>query len=123
MALANTAAQAAGHDPNPAGPFTMGSNDGRDGERPAHTVTLTAFEIDRLQVTSAEFAMFIDRHGTDPLTASRANLNSGKSVNMGNDGNEEKQLEETLLVANYIELIDADLREKADSSRCKPSIA
>ena len=122
-ALANPAAKAQDMIQIPAGPFTMGSNDGRDDERPAHTVTLAAFEIDRLQVTNAEFAMFIDRHGTDPPTASRANLNSGKSVNMGNDGNEEKQLEETLLVANYIELIDDDLREKADSSRCKPSIA
>ena len=47
----------------PAGPFTMGSNDGRDDERPAHAVTLAAFEIDRLQVTNAGFARFLDRHG------------------------------------------------------------
>lgn len=48
----------------PAGPFTMGSHDGREDERPAHTVTLAAFEIDRLQVTNAEFARFLERHGT-----------------------------------------------------------
>jgi iron(II)-dependent oxidoreductase len=47
----------------PAGPFTMGSNEGRDDERPAHTVTLASFEIDRLQVTNAEFARFLERHG------------------------------------------------------------
>jgi len=63
-ALANPAAKAQDMIQIPAGPFTMGSNDGRDDERPAHTVTLAAFEIDRLQVTNAEFAMFIDRHGT-----------------------------------------------------------
>jgi formylglycine-generating enzyme required for sulfatase activity len=63
-ALANPAAKAQDMIQIPAGPFTMGSNEGRDDERPAHTVTLAAFEIDRLQVTNAEFAMFIDRHGT-----------------------------------------------------------
>lgn len=47
----------------PAGPFTMGSNDGSEDERPAHTVTLEAFEIDRQQVTNAEFARFLERHG------------------------------------------------------------
>lgn len=47
----------------PAGPFTMGSDDGREDERPAHTVTLAAFEIDRLPTTNAEFARFLERHG------------------------------------------------------------
>ena len=47
----------------PAGPFTMGSNEGRDDERPAHTVVLAAFEMDRLQVTNAEFATFLQGHG------------------------------------------------------------
>lgn len=47
----------------PEGPFTMGSHDGRDDERPAHTVTLAAFQIDRVQVTNAEFSRFLERHG------------------------------------------------------------
>ena len=47
----------------PAGPFTMGSNKGSDDERPEHTVFLGAFEIDRLQVTNADFANFLQRHG------------------------------------------------------------
>jgi iron(II)-dependent oxidoreductase len=47
----------------PAGPFIMGSNQGPDDERPAHTVVLAAFEIDRFQVTNAEFAKFLQRHG------------------------------------------------------------
>lgn len=51
----------------PAGPFLMGSDDGPDDERPAHVVTVAAFDIDRLQVTNAQFAHFLERHGAaDP---------------------------------------------------------
>jgi len=66
LALAVASPMADAHDMVriPTGPFTMGSNDGREDERPAHTVTLAAFEIDRLQVTNAEFARFLERHGT-----------------------------------------------------------
>ncbi len=35
----------------PAGAFTMGSNDGQSDEQPVHTVTLSAFWIDRHEVT------------------------------------------------------------------------
>lgn len=49
----------------PAGPFTMGSDDGPDDERPAHQVSLTAFRIDRLPVTNAEFAAFLDAQGQE----------------------------------------------------------
>jgi iron(II)-dependent oxidoreductase len=64
LAVANPAAQAQDLIRIPAGPFTMGSNDGLDDERPEHTVTLAAFEMDRLQVTNAEFAVFLERIGT-----------------------------------------------------------
>jgi formylglycine-generating enzyme required for sulfatase activity len=38
----------------PAGPFTMGANEGGEGdEHPAHTVTLGAFFLDRTEVTNA----------------------------------------------------------------------
>lgn len=47
----------------PAGPFTMGSDDGQADERPAHTVTLPAFEIDRLPVLNDGFARFLQQHG------------------------------------------------------------
>ena len=47
----------------PAGPFTMGSDEGPEDERPAHTVTLAAFEIDRLPVTNADLAGFLQRFG------------------------------------------------------------
>ena len=47
----------------PAGPFTMGSDDGAADERPAHVVNLREFEIDRLPITNAEFARFLQRYG------------------------------------------------------------
>ena len=47
----------------PAGPFVMGSDDGPVDERPAHTVELRAFEIDRVPVRNADFARFLERVG------------------------------------------------------------
>ena len=47
----------------PAGPFTMGRDDGPEDERPAHTVTLPAFQIDKQPVTNREFAEFLNARG------------------------------------------------------------
>jgi formylglycine-generating enzyme required for sulfatase activity len=47
----------------PAGTFTMGSDDGPADERPAHGVTLREFEIDRMPVTNAQFAVFLQKNG------------------------------------------------------------
>jgi iron(II)-dependent oxidoreductase len=44
----------------PAGPFTMGSNEGPEDERPAHEVTLPPFSIDRFPVTNAQYADFLN---------------------------------------------------------------
>jgi iron(II)-dependent oxidoreductase len=44
----------------PAGPFTMGSNDGPEDERPAHEVVLKRYSIDRFPVTNAQFADFLN---------------------------------------------------------------
>jgi formylglycine-generating enzyme required for sulfatase activity len=38
-----------------AGKFKMGSDDGRDSEKPIHTVTLDAFEISTIPVTQAQY--------------------------------------------------------------------
>ena len=51
----------------PAGPFTMGRDDGPADERPAHSVTLPDFRIDRLPVTNRRFAGFLNAAGA--LTA------------------------------------------------------
>jgi formylglycine-generating enzyme required for sulfatase activity len=48
----------------PAGAFLMGSNDSADDERPSHQVSVAAFEIDRLPVTNARFAEFLNAVGT-----------------------------------------------------------
>ena len=48
----------------PAGPFIMGRDDGPADERPAHTVTLPAYAIDRLPVTNEQFARFLEAAGT-----------------------------------------------------------
>ena len=47
----------------PAGPFRMGSDEGEADERPAHIVELAAFSIDRLPVTNAQFAVFLNAVG------------------------------------------------------------
>jgi len=49
--------------PVPAGPFTMGSDRGPSDERPAHTVNLPAFSIDRNKITNQEFAPFLNAKG------------------------------------------------------------
>src|SRR5262245_34234035 len=53
----------------PAGPFTMGSNDGLPNERPEHTVTLDAYYIDQYEVTLSLYRKFleVDKH-EPPLT-------------------------------------------------------
>ena len=45
------------------GPFTMGSEVDSDDERPAHTLELRAFEIDKLPVVNAQFAAFMNETG------------------------------------------------------------
>jgi formylglycine-generating enzyme required for sulfatase activity len=47
----------------PAGPFIMGRDDAEPDERPAHTVHLGAFHIDRMPVTNGEFAAFLNAVG------------------------------------------------------------
>jgi formylglycine-generating enzyme required for sulfatase activity len=44
----------------PAGPFTMGANEGPRDEAPAHEVTLAAYSIDRFPVTNAQYAQFLN---------------------------------------------------------------
>jgi sulfatase modifying factor 1 len=47
----------------PAQSFLMGSDDGRDDERPVHRVWIDAFEIGICQVTNAEYALFANETG------------------------------------------------------------
>jgi len=47
----------------PAGSFQMGSNDGRDDEKPVHSVTLKSFTIGRYEVTFDEYDQFAKANG------------------------------------------------------------
>ncbi len=52
----------------PAGPFTMGTSTepwALDNERPAHTVDVPAYAIDRVPVTTARYQEFVDAGGYD----------------------------------------------------------
>ncbi|MBD3182766.1 SUMF1/EgtB/PvdO family nonheme iron enzyme [Candidatus Poribacteria bacterium] len=47
----------------PAGEFQMGTNDGLDKEKPAHTVYLDAFYMDRYEVTNGQYRRFVQETG------------------------------------------------------------
>lgn len=47
----------------PGGAYTLGRDDGDPVSRPAHSVTLAAFFIDRTEVTNSEYKKFIDATG------------------------------------------------------------
>ena len=53
----------------PEGWFRMGSDTGRDDERPAHRVWIDAFELAAFQTTNAEYARFVEdaRYPAPPL--------------------------------------------------------
>lgn len=50
----------------PAGPFTMGDDEGYPRERPAHEVTLDAFYIDETEVTNLYYMACVDAGGCEP---------------------------------------------------------
>ena len=52
--------------PIPAGSFLMGSETGRDEERPVHRVWVDAFEMAVLQVRNRDYAVFLDATGHSP---------------------------------------------------------
>ena len=49
-----------------AGEFRMGSDEGRDDEHPQHVVYLDAFEIDRTEITNAQYRRFLQATGRTP---------------------------------------------------------
>jgi formylglycine-generating enzyme required for sulfatase activity len=50
----------------PAGPFTMGSEDSGKDEKPLHRVHLEAFYMDQYEVTTKQFARFLEKSGRKP---------------------------------------------------------
>jgi formylglycine-generating enzyme required for sulfatase activity len=51
-----------------AGPFLMGRDDGPADERPQHRIDMPEFSIDRLPVSNAQFARFLDSKGVKGAT-------------------------------------------------------
>lgn len=49
----------------PAGTFLMGRDDGPDDERPQHRIDLPEFFVDRLPITNAQFAQFLNAKGIE----------------------------------------------------------
>ena len=47
----------------PAGPFPMGTTEGRADERPVHVVYLAEYYIDRFEVSNAQYARFLTAFG------------------------------------------------------------
>lgn len=52
--------------PVPAGAFWMGDAEGRRDEQPVRRITLRGFQIDRYEVTHAQYRIFIESTGADP---------------------------------------------------------
>lgn len=59
----------------PAGEFTMGDNNGPDDAKPAHTVEVKAFYIDRYEVTNAEYKKFCEDTDRKPPANPEWDLN------------------------------------------------
>lgn len=54
----------------PAGVFSMGSDNGKDNEKPVHTVHLDAYWIDKYEVTNAQYAQCVEAKYCDKPKAS-----------------------------------------------------
>jgi formylglycine-generating enzyme required for sulfatase activity len=69
----------------PAGPFTMGSNDGLPNERPEHTVTLDAYYIDQYEVTLVLYRQFLEatNHESPPTWDDEAAMTVGDRPAVG----------------------------------------
>jgi formylglycine-generating enzyme required for sulfatase activity len=52
----------------PGGPFTMGTADAGPDERPAHSIEVKAFDIDRVPVVNAQFAAFLNERGAGTVS-------------------------------------------------------
>jgi len=54
----------------PGGTFVMGRNDGpRELEKPAHSITVSSFTMDRTEITNDEYFAFVTETGYQPIPA------------------------------------------------------
>jgi formylglycine-generating enzyme required for sulfatase activity len=57
----------------PGGSFQMGRDEGRDNEKPAHTVDVSSFRMDKNEVTNAEYFSFVTATSYRPVPADWVN--------------------------------------------------
>jgi formylglycine-generating enzyme required for sulfatase activity len=69
----------------PAGTFQMGSNDGRDNEKPVHTVNVKAFYMSKYETTIAEYLACVQDGGCKPPQW----LESGNELNIHTGSNKD----------------------------------
>jgi len=62
----------------PAGAFARGSNDGDPDEQPVRQITLSAFWVDKTEVTTAMYAKCVEAGGCKPAAATDRFCNRGK---------------------------------------------
>lgn len=70
----------------PAGTYSLGRNDGPGIERPAHLVELPAFRIDRIEVTNAAFAEYLNALAipvSEPFQAGEASQRGLSRIHAG----------------------------------------
>ncbi len=53
----------------PGGTFKLGRDDGRENERPAHSLNVQAFRMDKTEVTNGEYFAFVNETGYRPVPA------------------------------------------------------
>ncbi len=66
----------------PSGSFSMGSNSGDSGGKPAHTVNLDTYYISKTEVTVGQYMKFVNETGTHSpvwlVSGSKYNINTGR---------------------------------------------
>ncbi len=68
----------------PAGPFTMGSNDGMPDEKPVHKVDLPAFYMDKFEVTNALYEACVNAGACQAPVNTSAGVHPGAYGTYGN---------------------------------------
>ncbi len=104
----------------PAGSYPLGRDDGPADERPAHTVPLDGFRIDRTEVTNAAFAEYLnalpfDARGSFPFGGLRADHRPAEGRDLLREGREGSDL------YPIIALDDTEARIGLDNGRFVPS--
>ena len=87
----------------PGGTFAIGRDDATDDQKPAHTVKLEAFRIDRTEVTNAAFAEYLNHLGLvldRPFGAGAVAPDGGKDAVLLREGPYGSQIQYPIIALN-----------------------